>query len=104
MNTAHRVLMPDERQLQQCPEVAILEVLDSALHAVDLSLRAEHPTVDTDPFDPECEVVPTLLTANLILFRTEELRGLIQLYRVAVHRAICSQDEDDREGPYDVAL
>jgi hypothetical protein len=87
--------MPDEQLLHHFPEAAALAVLDAALAAAELALRAEHPTVDDVPFDPEHDVAPSLLTAHLILSRSAELRSLIELYYAAVRRAVRFQDEAD---------
>lgn len=82
------VTMPDQRVLYHFPEAATLAVLDAALAATDSVLRAEHPTVDDLPFDPEHDVVPSLLTAHLVLSRAAELRELLHLYTAAVRRAV----------------
>ena len=87
--------MPDEQLLHHFPEAAALAVLDAALAAAQLALRAEHPTVDDVPFDPEHDVAPSLLTAHLILSRSAELRSLLELYYAAVRRAVRFQDEAD---------
>lgn len=87
------VTMPDERLLHRFPEAATLAVLEAALAAAETTLRAEHPTVDDLPFDPEHDVVPSLLTAYLILSRASELRDLLHLYNAAVRRAE-PHDED----------
>jgi hypothetical protein len=85
----------DERVLYHFPEAATLAVLDAALTATEQILRAEHPTLDDVPFDPEHDVAPSLLTAHLILRRADELRDLLDLYAAAVHRAVhCGIDDD----------
>lgn len=88
--------MPDQGVLRHFPEAALLAVLDAALAAVELAIRAEHPTVDDLPFDPDHEIVPSLLTAHLILSRAVELRQLIHLYSPAVRRAVrvCHAQDD----------
>jgi hypothetical protein len=85
--------MPDQGVLHHFPEAALLAVLDAALAAVELALRAEHPTVDDLPFDPDHEIVPSLLTAHLILSRAVELRQLVHLYSAAVRRAVAVSDD-----------
>ena len=89
------IAMPDPQLLDLFPEAAALAVLDAALAATELVLRAEHPTVDDVPFDPEHDIVPSLLTAHLILSRSAELRDLLQLYSAAVRRAVHFQDDPD---------
>ena len=89
------IAMPDPQLLDLFPEAAALAVLDAALAATELVLRAEHPTVDDVPFDPEHDLVPSLLTAHLILSRSAELRDLLQLYSAAVRRAVHFQDDPD---------
>src|SRR5690606_30209168 len=86
MTPAITLQIPDERLLHHFPEAACLAVLDAALAAVQGVLRAEHPTVDDLPFDPEHDIVPSLLTARLILSRAGELRELLRLYSAAVAR------------------
>ena len=97
MTPAVTLQIPDERLLHHFPEAACLAVLDAALAAVQGVLRAEHPTVDDLPFDPEHEVVPSLLTANLILARAGELRDLLRLYSAAVRRAVSHLDDADHD-------
>ena len=89
------IAMPDPQLLDLFPEAAALAVLDAALAATELVLRAEHPTVDDVPFDTEHDLVPSLLTAHLILSRSAELRDLLQLYSAAVRRAVHFQDDPD---------
>ena len=89
------IAMPDPQLLDLFPEAAALAVLDAALVAAELVLRAEHPTLDDIPFDPEHDIVPSLLTAHLILSRSAELRDLLQLYSAAVRRAVHFQDDSD---------
>ena len=84
----------DERVLRHFPEAATLAVLDAALLATEQILRAEHPTVDDVPFDPEHDVTPSLLTAHLILRRADELRDLLHLYTAAVHRVVRFGSDD----------
>ncbi len=88
--------MPDQGALHHFPEAALLAVLDAALAAVELVIRAEHPTVDDLPFDPDHEIAASLLTAHLLLSRAAELRDLIQLYSAAVRRAVrvCHAHDD----------
>jgi hypothetical protein len=91
------IAMPGVRALRQFPEAASLAVLEAALAAVESILQAEHPTVDDVPFDSE-HVVPSLLTAHLILSRAAELRDLIHLHSVAVRSALrtaSAPDPDD---------
>jgi hypothetical protein len=80
--------MPERGLLHHFPEAALLAVLDAALAAVELAIRAEHPTVDDLPLDLDHEIVPSLLTARLVLSRTGELRDLIHLYAAVVRRAV----------------
>ncbi len=98
MTPAITLQIPDERLLHHFPEAACLAVLDAALAAVQGVLRAEHPTVDDLPFDPEHDIVPSLLTARLILSRAGELRELLRLYSAAVARTVNDTfdiDDDD---------
>ncbi|MCC6215313.1 MAG: hypothetical protein IT376_10615 [Polyangiaceae bacterium] len=91
------VTMPDERVLHHFPEAATLAVLDAALAAAESALRAEHPTVDDLPFDPDHDVASSLLTANLVLSRVAELCDLLHLYSAAVRRAVrggCAPHDD----------
>lgn len=94
MTTVITVTMPDEQLLHHIPEAATLAVLEAALLAAETSIRAEHSTVDDLPFDPEHDVVPSLLTAHLILSRASELRDLLHLYTAAVRRAVRPLDEE----------
>lgn len=90
------ITVPDERTLHRFPEAAMLSVLEVALAAVETALRSEHPTVDYVPYDPDHDIVPSLLTAHLILARASELRDLLQLYTAAVRRAVrVDFDTDD---------
>ena len=89
--------MLDERVLHHFPEASVLAVLDAALAATELTLRVEHPTVDHLPFDPIHEIVPSLLTAHLVLSRSAELRHLLQLYSAAVLRAIRREHAGDSD-------
>ncbi len=82
------IAMPGERLLRLFPEFACLAVLEAALVAAESVLREEHPTIDDLPFDPEHDIVPSLLTAHLILSRATELRDLLHLYSAAVRRAV----------------
>ena len=87
MTVVITIVMPDERLLHHFPEAASLTVLEVALAAAETALRAEHPTVDDLPFNPDHDVVPSLITAHLILSRAAELRDLLHLYSAAVRRA-----------------
>ena len=81
------IAMPGVRALHFFPEAASLAVLEAALVAVETIIHAEHPTVDDVPFDSEHDVVPSLLTAHLILSRAAELRDLLHLHTIAVRSA-----------------
>ena len=91
------IAMPDERVLHHFPEAATLAVLDAALVAAEIVLRAEHPTIDELPFDPEYDIVPSLLTAHLVLSRAVELRDLLALYTAAVRRAVRDAPDADAD-------
>ena len=80
--------MPSDRLLHYLPELPSLLALNAALAAAECSLRAEHPTIDELPFDPQHDIVPSLLTAYLILARATELRELIHLYDASARRAV----------------
>lgn len=88
--------LPDSTVLHHFPEAATLALLDAALAATAISLRAEHPTVDDVPLDLRHDVVPSLLTAHLIVSRCAELRSLLDLYAAALRR--CVPLEHDGEG------
>jgi hypothetical protein len=92
--TVVRIAIPDERILHHFPEAATLAVLEAALAAAETALRAEHPTVDDIPFDSQHDIVPSLLTAHLVLSRAAELRDLLHLYAAAVRRAVGSDSDD----------
>lgn len=98
MTAVITIAMPDERVLHHFPEAASLAVLDAALVAVETVLRVEHPTADHVPFDPEQDVVPSLLTAYLVLSRAAELRELLHLYAAAVRRASRVHFDSDDDG------
>ena len=51
--------LPHPSVLHHFPEAATLAILDAALAAVEMTLRAEHPAVDDVPLDPEHDVVPS---------------------------------------------
>ena len=89
------IALPDQRTLCHFPESSTLSVLDAALAAAELSLLTEHPGALDLPFDPDHDVVPSLLTAHLILSRASELRHLLGLYSAACHRAVAWHDDDD---------
>ena len=89
--------LADERLLHRFPEAATIAVLDVALVATDTALRAEHPTLDDLPFDPECDLAPSLLLAYLILTRADELRDLLHLYSAAVQRSVRPLPQSDDE-------
>ena len=95
MTPAIALQIPDERLLHHFPKAACLAVLDAALAAVQSVLRAEHPTIDDIPFDPEHDVAPSLITAQLILSRAGELRDLLRLYSAAARRAVNHLDDGD---------
>jgi hypothetical protein len=88
--------LPDSTVLHHFPEAATLALLDAALAATELTLRAEHPTVDDVPLDPHYDIVPSLLTAHLIVSRCAELRSLLDLYAAVLRR--CVHPEHDGEG------
>jgi hypothetical protein len=87
--------LPDPVILHHFPEAATLALLDAALAAVEMALRAEHPAVDDVPLDPEHDVVPSLLTAYLIVSRCSELRSLLDLYAAALRRCVRFEHDDD---------
>jgi hypothetical protein len=91
--------LPDPIVLHQFPEAATLALLDAALAAVEMALRAEHPAVDDVPFDPRHDIVPSLLTAHLIVSRCSELRSLLDLYAAALRRCVRFEHGDDL-GPF----
>jgi len=91
--------LPDPTVLHHFPEAATLALLDAALAAVEMALRAEHPTVDDVPLDPEHDVIPSLLTAHLIVSRCSELRSLLDLYAAALRRCVHFEHDDDL-GPF----
>lgn len=96
-----RISLPHERTLQHFPESTVLCVLDAALAAAELTLLTEHPGALDLPFDPDHDVVPSLLTAHLVLSRARELRHLLELYSAACHRAVAWDDDaDDDENPF----
>jgi hypothetical protein len=78
--------LPDPTALHHFPEAATLALLDAALAAVEMTLRAEHPTVDNVPLDHRHEIAPSLLTAHLIVSHCSELRPLLDLYAAALRR------------------
>lgn len=92
--------LPEPTVLHHFPEAATLALLDAALAAVEMTLRAEHPTVDDVPFDLEHDVVPSLLTAHLIVSRCSELRSLLGLYAAALHRCVRFESDDADLGPF----
>jgi len=91
--------LPDSTVLQHFPEAATLALLDAALAAVEMTLRAEHPAVDDVPLDTDHDMVPSLLTAHLIVSRCSELRSLLDLYAAALRRCV-RLDLDDDAGPF----
>jgi hypothetical protein len=80
--------LPDSTVLHHFPEAATLALLDAALAATELTLRAEHPTVDDVPLDLHHDIVPSLLTAHLIVSRCAELRSLLDLYAAVLRRCV----------------
>lgn len=94
------IALPDERTLAHFPEAALLALLDAVLVATAMTLRAEHPTVDEVPLDPEHDVAPSLLTAHLLLGRAEELRDLIRIYTRSVERAVGYHLDPDDGRPF----
>lgn len=91
--------LPDPAVLHRFPEAATLALLDAALAAVEITLRAEHPTVDDVPLDPRHDIAPSLLTAHLIVSRCAELRSLLDLYAAALRRCVHFELDDDL-GPF----
>jgi hypothetical protein len=63
------------------------------------ALRAEHPAVDDVPLDPDHDIVPSLLTAHLLVSRCSELRSLLDLYAAALRRCV-RFEHDDHLGPF----
>jgi hypothetical protein len=97
------ISMPNPQLLHHFPEATVLALLDAALCAAELSLRNEHPAVDDLPLDPDHDIIPSLLTAHLILSRASELRHLLELYSAAVRRCVDFEgvDQDDLDaGPF----
>jgi hypothetical protein len=91
--------LPDPTVVHHFPEATALALLDAALAVVELSLRAEHPAVDDVPLDPDHDLVPSLLTAHLIVSRCSELRSLLDLYATALRRCVRFEHDDDL-GPF----
>jgi hypothetical protein len=87
--------LPHPAVLHHFPEAVTLALLDAALAAVEMALRTEHPAVDDAPLDPDHDVVPSLLTAHLIVCRCSELRSLLDLYAAALHRCVRFEHDDD---------
>jgi hypothetical protein len=92
--------LPEPTVLHHFPEAATLALLDAALAAVEMTLRAEHPAVDDVPFDHEHDVVPSLLTAHLIVSRCSELRSLLDLYAATLRRCVRFESDDADLGPF----
>jgi hypothetical protein len=92
--------LPDPALLHHFPEAATLALLDAALAAVELSLRAEHPAVDDVPLDPDHNVAPSLLTAHLIVSRCSELRSLLDLHAAALRRCVDLERDCTHFGPF----
>ena len=93
--------LPEPIVLHHFPEAATLALLDAALAAVELTLRAEHPTVDDVPLDHRHDIAPSLLTAHLIVSRCSELHSLLELYAAALHRCVHFEHDDDSvSGPF----
>jgi hypothetical protein len=92
--------LPDPAVLHHFPEAATLALLDAALAAAEMTLRAEHPAVDDVPLDPDHDVVPSLLTAHLIVSRCSELRSLLDLYAAALRRCVRFERDDVDLGPF----
>lgn len=87
--------LPDPTVLHHFPEAATLALLDAALAAVEMTLRAEHPAIDDVPLDPDHDIVPSLLTAHLIVSRCSELHSLLDLYAAALRRCVRFERDDD---------
>jgi hypothetical protein len=94
-----KISLPDPVVLHYFPEAATLALLDAALAAVEMALRAAHPAVDDVPLDPEHDVAPSLLTAHLIVTRCSELRSLLDLYAAALRRCV-NYERDADLGPF----
>jgi hypothetical protein len=93
------ISLPDPAVLHHFPEATTLALLDAALAAVEMSLRVEHPAVDDVPFDSDHDIVPSLLTAHLIVSRCSELRSLLDLYAAALRRCV-HFEHDDADLPF----
>lgn len=59
--------------------------------------------IDDLPLGSEFDIVPSLLTAHLVLSRCSELRSLIDLYAVALRRCVHFDHDPDEQlsaGPF----
>src|SRR4051812_47152882 len=101
MTSAPLLLTP--RVLAQAPELAVLAMLDEALHLTLLSLAAEHPTLDRADHvldrNPH-RLATTLRLANRIVDRIENLRRLLDRYRAAVDDMLEQRANNDDEIPF----
>jgi hypothetical protein len=94
------IRLPHPSVLHHFPEAATLALLDAALAAVEMALRAEHPAIDDLPLDPDHDIVPSLLTAHLIVSRCCELRSLLDLYAATLRRCVRFESDDGYLDPF----
>lgn len=83
--------------LRAAPELAVLDLLDHALEAAHIALRAQHPTVDhpTGPAEP-----PTLRRARALIRSLHAIAVELSVYRDAVINVIRPQLPADDEFPF----
>jgi hypothetical protein len=84
MNHEHSGITPTD--LIECPELAVLEVLDSALKVAKFALLAAHPELtDTDTV-PSCLET---LAADHFLSAADALQQAMASYRSVIKREAC---------------
>lgn len=91
---------PNESELVDAPQAALLGVLEHALRVAATSLSVEHPPVGHMAECYEGSLPPRReILAQLIADQCTELSGLICWYRRS-HRRLTKSDSPDEEFPF----
>jgi hypothetical protein len=79
-------------RLLVAPEVIVIDLADSALTALELALRLEHPLVDAPP---PTDHPPIRRCARAVLRRARRLQHSLSRYRALVHHILREAEQND---------
>ncbi|MBZ0111588.1 MAG: hypothetical protein K8J08_03935 [Thermoanaerobaculia bacterium] len=77
------------------PEMAVVHLLDDALHTTRLALIAQHPTLACHDAYMHRDGPPTLRAARSLLRKSFHVHDAILRYSAAVHDAVTHNPNDD---------